>query len=413
MYGSDGMNSIYVESQPIIVTKLSLTGDDSMDKKFLFESSIAWKKYLTRPCGIRFKKNQKYQEILSNNFKTLLAHREFIINVIFNGEPQNNVNYPIHIQRIISNICGLPKKNHNKLSDISPLDILSSNDKLKKTLVLPSIFNNTYLLEMLIDIHLSPKILIFEYAITKEKYNKISILIKQQFYKSLVMAGEMVGPVAAQSIGEPATQMTLNTFHYAGVSAKSNVTRGIPRLRELLHVSSNIRSPSIKIYLTEDYRYDKNKAQYAKNILEYTTLKDVVTNCSIYYDPLHNEGTSIIEGDTELLDMYRIFNEGEGEGEGDEGSDDHLPWIIRFTFDRNTMIEQGIIMEDINLSILEWANKAGDMDKIKYIYSDDNSNDLIGRISIEGELDIEGDIILNGLIDQSDIISRIKNLSEE
>ena len=53
----------------------------------------------------------------------------------------------------------------------------------------------------------------------------------------------MVGVVAAQSIGEPATQMTLNTFHFAGVSAKSNVTRGIPRLTELLHVSKNIKSP--------------------------------------------------------------------------------------------------------------------------------------------------------------------------
>ena len=54
----------------------------------------------------------------------------------------------------------------------------------------------------------------------------------------------MVGMIAAQSIGEPTTQMTLNTFHFAGVSAKSNVTRGIPRLKELIHVSKNIKSPS-------------------------------------------------------------------------------------------------------------------------------------------------------------------------
>ena len=59
----------------------------------------------------------------------------------------------------------------------------------------------------------------------------------------------MVGAIAAQSIGEPATQMTLNTFHFAGVSAKSNVTRGIPRLKELLHVSKNIKSPSTTIAL--------------------------------------------------------------------------------------------------------------------------------------------------------------------
>ena len=63
----------------------------------------------------------------------------------------------------------------------------------------------------------------------------------------MISPGEMVGAVAAQSIGEPATQMTLNTFHYAGVSAKSNVTRGIHRLRELLGVTKNLKSPTTLI----------------------------------------------------------------------------------------------------------------------------------------------------------------------
>ena len=116
---------------------------------------------------------------------------------------------------------------------ISPIEIIKENDKLKKILKLPNNFNNSHLFHILIDIHLSPNLLIKEYSITKEKYQKIIMLVEQQFYKSRIIPGEMVGPIAAQSIGEPATQMTLNTFHYAGVSAKSNVTRGIPRLREL------------------------------------------------------------------------------------------------------------------------------------------------------------------------------------
>ena len=409
VYGDDGMDSIYVESQPLIVTKLPLTGDNSMEKKFLLDPSISWKKFLTKPCGIKFKKNKKYQDILNDDFKDLLKQRESIINDIFEGDPQNNINYPIHIQRIVRNICGLPKKNHNKLSDISPLEILSLNKKLQEKLVLPSLsFNNTLVLKLLIRIHLSPKILLFEHAITKEKYKLIESRIAQQFYKSIITPGEMVGPVAAQSIGEPATQMTLNTFHYAGVSSKSQ-TRGIPRLRELLHVSKNIKSPSVKIYLSDEYKYDKNKAQYARNRLEYTLLRDIVTNCSIYYDPQHNQDISTIEEDSELLRFYRIFNDMDEE----YSSGDHLPWIIRFTFNRNTMIEQGIVMEDINMPILEWANKAGDMDKIRYIYSDDNSDELIGRISINVSLDNTGEELFNGLSDQSDAISITKKLSEE
>ena len=59
----------------------------------------------------------------------------------------------------------------------------------------------------------------------------------------------MVGMVSAQSIGEPTTQMTLNTFHFAGVASKSNVTRGVPRIEEILSLSENPKQPSTTIYL--------------------------------------------------------------------------------------------------------------------------------------------------------------------
>lgn len=58
----------------------------------------------------------------------------------------------------------------------------------------------------------------------------------------------MCGVLAAQSIGEPITQMTLNTFHFAGVSAK-NVTLGVPRVKEIINVARNVRTPSLTIYL--------------------------------------------------------------------------------------------------------------------------------------------------------------------
>jgi len=219
----------------------------------------------------------------------------------------------------------------------------------------------------------------------------------------------MVGPIAAQSIGEPATQMTLNTFHYAGVSSKSNVTRGIPRLRELLHVSANIRSPSVTIHLGDDFKHDKSKAHYVKNKLEYTILKDIVTSSSIYYDPLVKDGTTVIEDDKGMLDIYDTFYTETTE----TTSDDYMPWIIRFKFNREMMMEHGIVMEDINISILEWANKAGDIDRIQYIYSDDNSGELIGRLSVIGFSNQEGSELFNGLIDQTDIISFLKNMSEE
>jgi DNA-directed RNA polymerase II subunit RPB1 len=85
------------------------------------------------------------------------------------------------------------------------------------------------------------------------RYNKEAIMFLLEkivlMYKvGIVNSGEMVGLIAAQSIGEPTTQLTLNTFHSAG-TAKANATQGVPRIVELLSVSSNPKNPSNVVYL--------------------------------------------------------------------------------------------------------------------------------------------------------------------
>ena len=75
-----------------------------------------------------------------------------------------------------------------------------------------------------------------------------------------VQPGENVGALAAQSLGEPATQMTLNTFHYAGVSAK-NVTLGVPRLKEIINVSKRPKTPSLTIFLHGQAARDAEKCK--------------------------------------------------------------------------------------------------------------------------------------------------------
>ena len=72
------------------------------------------------------------------------------------------------------------------------------------------------------------------------------------------------------------------------------------------------------------------------------------------------------------------------------------------------MMDKGIVMEDINLALLEWANKGGDIDKVEYIYSDDNSKELIGRLTVNNI--IEGG---SSIEEQSDVISTLKKVSDE
>jgi DNA-directed RNA polymerase II subunit RPB1 len=111
----------------------------------------------------------------------------------------------------------------------------------------------------------------------------------------------MVGSIGAQSMGEPATQMTLNTFHMAGVASK-NVTLGVPRLKEVINVAATIKTPSLRIFLQEEYCQHKDAAQSVGNFIEYTTLSNVVASSAIYYDP--EPRATIIKADEALLRFH-------------------------------------------------------------------------------------------------------------
>jgi len=392
IYGDDGMDATYVESQPLIVTKLTL---EEIEEKFHFKDETDWNKLLKPNIVSKLLNDKSHKNKLDENYKIILNHREYLISVIFKTEIQNNINYPVNIQRIVNNEI---KKKTTK-SNISPLDILKGNQKLIKSCYITKSYKNNKLFEILVNIHLNPKILIGEYKITKEEYKRIIDIIKEKFEYSKISPGEMVGTLAAQSIGEPATQMTLNTFHFAGVSSKSNVTRGIPRLKELIHVSKNMKSPSVIISLKGDYSNDRNKASYVKNNLEFTLLKDIVDNCKIYYDTDIKNFNSVIEEDNEMLEIYKEFNQFMDIGEN------ILPWVIRIKFNKEKMMDRGIVVEDIYLSIMNY-----DPTKIVYHYTDDNAKELIGRISLKIKKDTKNNI---GIQDQTDVISTITNICED
>ncbi|MEM3698833.1 MAG: DNA-directed RNA polymerase subunit A'', partial [Archaeoglobaceae archaeon] len=108
----------------------------------------------------------------------------------------------------------------------------------------------------------------------KNVAKKIIDLCYQAYLSNLIEPGEAVGIVAAQSIGEPGTQMTMRTFHYAGV-AELNVTLGLPRLIEILDVRKNPSTPMMTIRLLPEYAKDREKAREVANKIEATYLKDL------------------------------------------------------------------------------------------------------------------------------------------
>jgi DNA-directed RNA polymerase III subunit RPC1 len=112
-------------------------------------------------------------------------------------------------------------------------------------------------------------------------------LCLKKFEKAKVEAGHAVGAVGAQSIGEPGTQMTLKTFHFAGV-AGMNLTQGVPRIKEIINASKTISTPVIKCAL--DSPYEEVAARFAKAIIQKTYLRDIIMYIE---DVWHNDGCYI------------------------------------------------------------------------------------------------------------------------
>ncbi|RLI86526.1 MAG: DNA-directed RNA polymerase subunit A'' [Archaeoglobales archaeon] len=113
-----------------------------------------------------------------------------------------------------------------------------------------------------------------EIDVDEETARRIVDRCVEVYYQNLIEPGEAAGIVAAQSIGEPATQMTMRTFHYAGV-AEIDVTLGLPRLIEILDVRKKPSTPMMTIRLLPEYAKDRDKAREIARKIEATYVKDV------------------------------------------------------------------------------------------------------------------------------------------
>ena len=113
-----------------------------------------------------------------------------------------------------------------------------------------------------------------------EEAREIIRQVIQDYEYNKVEPGEPVGTVAAQSIGEPGTQMTLRTFHFAGIR-EFNVTLGLPRFIELVDARHEPSTPLMYIYLDEEHRYDEEKAREVAQKIEFTRVINVVSKVDI------------------------------------------------------------------------------------------------------------------------------------
>ena len=204
-----------------------------------------------------------------------------------------------------------------------------------------------------------------------------------------------------------------DTFHLAGVASKSNVTRGVPRIEEILRLTKNPKNPSLTVFLKPLDEGNQERANTLSNMMEHTRLSDVVSSIEIYFDPL--DTSTYISEDQTLMAQYNEFEklvEDCNVGESTGPTARVIPkskWIIRMELDPEVLLDKNITMDDVNFAI----NQSSYGNDIHCMYSDFNSDKLVFRIRLNSTVFQKGK--KRGIVeslDQSDEIYLLRNFQD-
>jgi len=369
-YGEDGVNSTKIESASL---KLESLSEKDIETSYGM-IGVDWSTVLDD--GIV---KEEDAEVLKGFVGQVLNDRTMLVEDVYRFKQSGSLFAPLNMERILTNMKVKFRLDPGKKTNLTPKYVLEG---IKK--IIQKTQRKHALWAALLRFHCAPHKLIVKERFTKEAFDALCEVLVIKNWQSWAQPGEQVGIIAAQSIGEPSTQMTLNTFHLAGVAAKSNMTRGVPRLKELLKVTQNPKATSLTVFLKPEFRSKKEKAREVAQDLELTLLRDISVNARIYFDPLEQDATTVVEEDQDLLKFFHMF-EATTRKEGDELKS---RWVLRLELDRERMFNKNITMDDIAFVL---DNRFGK--EIVTTYSDFNANKLVLRISVLREGDDDDELI--------------------
>ena len=454
-YGDDGVDTVKVENQSLPLVSMTL---DEIYAHYYVSTSDDKDGVLmtvfTKTAVTRMKKSIKELEMKTKYYTDMMiAKRDEIVKNVFKMRDNKNVHLPVCFIHIINNVQGMQHITKNSMVDITPLDVYDMIEDTYKILEGLYYAPPTELFKAMYYYYLSPKELLVIKRFNKKALTVLLETITLMYKRALVAPGEMVGMIAAQSIGEPTTQLTLNTFHSAGVASKSNVTRGVPRIEEILSLSENPKNPSLTIYMNKDDELDKEFVRDKIPSIELTILKEIVESIEICFDP--DDMSTLIEQDKDIMSQYFEFEKmvdecmsstteqmnkslaasavlagsleaslsGKGQGGAVAGAtvapqpeasatgsapNEKSKWIIRMTMDREAMLDRKISMDDVHFAL-----KTIYIDEVTCMYADYNSDNLVFRLRLNNIITNSKKKNTNSLsLDQSDQIYILKNFQD-
>ena len=379
MYGDDGMDSTKLEKQYIPYLRSDSKNREGpysiLDLKddYLVDSYLKFKDYILPDVFAKAKGKEgmieyrrKMNKKLFDYFTDVTEDRRFVIEKILRFSGDKNISYPIAFKRLMDHCASIHQIDyHSKLRvDLTPGHILDRIESLGENLVISNSTKDdcrsNKVLRILLRAFLNPKELIMKRRFTIAAFELLCSKIEIQFQKAISNPSEMVGVVAAQSIGEPTTQLTLNTFHLSGVASASKAVRGVPRIKELLSISKNIKAPMLKIYLAGDKRTREDASNVQKKI-QTLKLSSFIKSSSLQYETESSE----YDKEWENLDnQYDVLSVEAGEAPKYRAAKAKSPWILRVELDAKEMLDKNVYTDVISSIIRSTYN-----DKLTFVHN--------------------------------------------
>lgn len=400
VYGEDGLDGGHIEPQNVDIIACS---NEEFERKVRVDVMDSAKSIPVEHLEVatEIAGDVDVQRVLDEEYEQLKSDRQFLRSLQLVDKLDERMQLPINILRILENARTIFRIKHGARSNLHPVEVVEKVRELVKKLIIvrgddPLSIEAQENATMLYMCHLRSRLsfrrLVLEGNLNKVAFDWVLGEIESRFARAAVNPGEMVGVLAAQSIGEPATQMTLNTFHFAGVSSK-NVTLGVPRLKEILNVAKNIKTPSLIVYQVPENRFDKEAAKLLRSAVEHTTLRSVTESTEVWYDP--DPRNTIIEDDVDTVQSHFLIET------DPEDVDSQSRWILRIVFDRKKLLDKDLTVEKVGMKLME--EYGNDM---VIIMSDDNAEVPVIRCrmrhieatkSLDEEIDTEEDVMLKRL----------------
>jgi DNA-directed RNA polymerase II subunit RPB1 len=373
LYGDSGVDT---EKQIDVKLQIVHANNKKIMEHFVYSSDEIRE---LKKAGI----TEKYTEDFNNKlFNKLISSRDQLREAALHFDYpsakviQDNYMLPFDLPQIIINVVSTQgrvnegKTNFNEMKLVDPYYVLEEIGKIihnyeympifmsKSTMNDPNSMKKRdnrdvmNLVKLALYDYLAPKKCTHSYKLSKDEFDSIIKTISLNCKLSRVNVGEAVGFLAAQSIGEPTTQMTLSAFHSAGTGKAAKM--GLPRLKEIWGGTTNLKQSYMRIVMNNEFQNDEKMVKKIASSLKHTLFKHVIQSINIVYDPDPHAPLSLNKRDG----MTSPFVTSNTSKTGCQSDIKGLPWVIRMIVSKEKMLEFNVNLLDLKYQFCnQWTNR--------------------------------------------------------